>query len=703
MARGATAAVGERSVSVAGDVVGSLIVTGDNNNVKLVVGAQQGVLLEQLARSQRPVKRRRAGRVRLVPPPFGDSLDRDGEVRTILDAIRSRTPSNVLGPRGIGKTYALVRALNADELTLAESAVYLYAPGPLDDVLQLMFEAWYECDPPFKPSNPQLRRDLAQIDGLVALDSVDLEREAAQQVLLAAAGCCVVVASRERVLTEGTSIVLHGLEPEYAVVLVERELGRGLEEGERENAARICDALQGHPLKIREAVAFARDAGRSLADLRRELSAEEPVAAVSEAKLRAAGEDGRRLLAALALFGDSTVGNDHLQAIANVDHFEEAVMAALRRRDVQAHSPRYNLGATLTIPMPDAELAPAGGRALAHFTSWADENRTRPPKLVSEAPALVALLRWAVSSGRFREAIRLGRAVDHAFALERRFGAWGQVLDLVHAAALAAQDRESQAWSLHQLGTRALCLGEVAAGSAMLGEAIELRRELADTDGAQLSARNLAVATRSRWLWRWIVGHSLLLGLVLAVIIGGAVAAAALSGGGHPSESLSPAANGVSNPGIPGNANANHPSTSQSVPPAKQPRTITFTSGSPPSGTVDQPYTFNYKATGDTGITFSVTQGTLPRGFSLTAGGMLSGKTKESGSFTYTITATGASGAHADKTDTLTISRRSPPPTTTSPPPTTTSPPPTTTSPPPTTTSPPTKTSPPSTTPPPLR
>src|SRR5438067_486826 len=105
MAGGASGALGERSVSVAGDIVGSLIVTGDNNNVNLVVGAQQGALLEQLQRSRRPVKRLRQEPVRSVPPPFGDSLDRENEVRTILDAIRSRTPINVLGTRGIGKTY----------------------------------------------------------------------------------------------------------------------------------------------------------------------------------------------------------------------------------------------------------------------------------------------------------------------------------------------------------------------------------------------------------------------------------------------------------------------------------------------------------------------------------------------------------------------------------------------------------------------
>jgi len=54
--------------------------------VNLVVGAQQGALLEQLVLSRTPVKRRRQGPARSVPPAFADSLDRDGEGRYFLQS-----------------------------------------------------------------------------------------------------------------------------------------------------------------------------------------------------------------------------------------------------------------------------------------------------------------------------------------------------------------------------------------------------------------------------------------------------------------------------------------------------------------------------------------------------------------------------------------------------------------------------------------
>src|SRR5436853_189712 len=71
-----------------------------------------------------------------------------------------------------------------------------------------------------------------------------------------------------------------------------------------------------------------------------------------------------------------------------------------------------------------------------------------------------------------------------------------------------------------------VCVGDLAAGGASLAQAAELRRGLGDARGAKYSARNAAMATRPRGLWTWIAGHSVLLGIALALIVAGAVAAA---------------------------------------------------------------------------------------------------------------------------------------------------------------------------------
>jgi hypothetical protein len=84
------------------------------------------------------------------------------------------------------------------------------------------------------------------------------------------------------------------------------------------------------------------------------------------------------------------------------------------------------------------------------------------------------------------------------------------------------------------------------------------------------------------------------------------------------------------------------------------PNTITFSNGPPPAGTVGQPYRFTYAATGDTGITYAVTVGSLPPGLSLApSSGVLSGTPTAPGTALYTVTATGASGAEASQSQTL--------------------------------------------------
>jgi hypothetical protein len=63
---------------------------------------------------------------------------------------------------------------------------------------------------------------------------------------------------------------------------------------------------------------------------------------------------------------------------------------------------------------------------------------------------------------------------------------------------LAAQsvgDRAAVAMAQHQLGTRALCVGETSAAAAALQAALDLRTALGDTAGAQVTQHNLSLIT----------------------------------------------------------------------------------------------------------------------------------------------------------------------------------------------------------------
>ena len=80
--------------------------------------------------------------------------------------------------------------------------------------------------------------------------------------------------------------------------------------------------------------------------------------------------------------------------------------------------------------------------------------------------------------------IALGRAIDGAFAWGRRWETWGAVLVTVLRAAREDADAGAEAWALHQLGTRAFCLGDVAGARAALEEALRLRERLHDPAAA---------------------------------------------------------------------------------------------------------------------------------------------------------------------------------------------------------------------------
>ena len=158
------------------------------------------------------------------------------------------------------------------------------------------------------------------------------------------------------------------------------------------------------------------------------------------------------------------------------------------------HSPRTSF---FGVVPPDIEASwdiPAQHeRLLEHFTVWAEAARDGPddgrePHL-EEADALLDTFRWAVANDRLPDAIRLGRAIEGSFCLTRRWGAWREVLVNVNHAASQVGDRAAEAWSLHQLGTRAFALGHQDEAVGQLERALQIRNEIDDGAGVAATRR----------------------------------------------------------------------------------------------------------------------------------------------------------------------------------------------------------------------
>ena len=89
---------------------------------------------------------------------------------------------------------------------------------------------------------------------------MQLTQHELEQVLDIAPQSAFAVATRDRCLWgEARSLALKGLSSEDAVLLLEQELERALDDAERSAAASLCATLGGHPVRILQAAALVRD------------------------------------------------------------------------------------------------------------------------------------------------------------------------------------------------------------------------------------------------------------------------------------------------------------------------------------------------------------------------------------------------------------------------------------------------------------
>ena len=466
----------------------------------LQIGSVHGGVVYIAAPGQQPQPRPRSTPVLLRPRPFPDLLNRKEEIDAATSALQSATPVAFHGPAGIGKTVLLRHLAHRPEADrFPDGVVYLSARGRTwDDLLQSLFEAFYETDGPFKPTEMQVRHALQERRALIFLDDVGLQREEIEALMGLAPRSTFVLASEARVLWEGKAVPLRGLPLEDALALVERELGRSLEERERPAAEALCTGLKGHPARILQAAARVREEGKSLEEVARYAQTPDPSRALTAEAVADLSQAQRRLLAVMALLDGAPFPADHLAALSGVRDVEPTLGALIRRRLVQAHSPRYSLAGGLGAYLQGVwDLTPWAERALAYFTTWAEKRHPSPSRVAEAAEPILRVLKWAAADERWPEVLRLGRAVEGHLALACRWGAWEQVLRQVLQAAQELGDRAAEAWALHQLGTRALCLGDTRAARDALTKALRLRESLGDEAGAAITRSNLDVLAKA--------------------------------------------------------------------------------------------------------------------------------------------------------------------------------------------------------------
>ena len=445
--------------------------------------------------------------IMLRPRAFPRLLDRVSETETVVRALESKECVECSGEQGSGKT-SLLRHLSYHPRADAFPSGVIYFQvnrQSTDDLLKSLFDAFYEYDSPLKPTETQIRHYLQSVSALILLDDVETAREQTENptnvalyLMNVAPNCTFITASTERsLLGEAREVILKGLPADEALTLFEREFGRALSEEERAYARALCESLGCNPRRILRAASQAREEGRLLPEFA-VLPHAGPVLPATQAPAAAfvkpRSEDEDKVLSALAVFYGAPVRAEHLAAVAGVQNAAQVLGDLEVRSLVQSHDGRYSLTEDVNGTLRrERDLTPWLARALWHFAAWAELSRQQPKLIAAEAQPIQLVLEWGVAAKRWVEVRRLGHAAEVALALCGKWDAWAVALQCVLKAARAREDKADEAWALHQLGTRALCLGKRSAAEASLNAALSMRVALNDTSGAAVTRHNLQI------------------------------------------------------------------------------------------------------------------------------------------------------------------------------------------------------------------
>ena len=428
----------------AGDIVTT---RDDHRSVRLQVGAAEGCLVyDGLATQPRP----RPTPVRPSVRPFRGLLDRAAESEAALKTLPELAPVEFYGQSGIGKT-ALLRhlAYNTPDGHFPDGMVYRDQVGsqPAADLLQFLFDSFYESGRDYKPREAELLNLLRDKRALVLLDDVDMPRAEIERTMNAAPECAFLLSSAERrIFGEGRALRLQGLPDPESTQLLERELGRLLAPDEQVAAQAICALLEGHPLHIAQAAAAAQERNLPLGELAEKMQAakakgQNPADLLNQWTVGEGSDDEKRVMAAMAALDGAPARAETLAALSGVSGLEATLENLTRRKIVETRADGYRLAGPLqAIVQKDWDLTEWRDRALAYLTAWAEEQWLDHRRVEESSAALLSVFNWALRNGRRDEAKRLGKALDGALILSGRWEAWGQVLQQVGEAAAAVGD-----------------------------------------------------------------------------------------------------------------------------------------------------------------------------------------------------------------------------------------------------------------------
>ena len=474
-----------------GNVTGGSQVAVGNYIVQ--IGRVEGGVVNILNEAP-PPPRLRTQPVQLRPKPFPGLLDRSIETTTIVEALKTQQSIECTGPPGAGRT-SLVRHLAHQtqlDTTFPAGVVYFQTNNQsAADLLKSLFDAFYQCDFPIKPNDTEIRHYLQSLKALVFLDDVDVDAQQITSLMNFAPNCTFIAITNARSLMgETLEVALKGLPTADAVQLFQRELQRNFEPGEENGARLICESVDCIPLLVLRAAHEARTQKRSLLAVVPE--AKPGTEQVAAAAISSSTEDEKNVLAALSVFKGVAVAAEHVAAVAGVTNAKPVLDSLEQRGLVESHDQSYAIAGDIKTEQLGNQRH-WFARALAHFIDWSEERRKQYATVAGAGAAILLLMKQAAGAQLWSEVRRLGHASEEALTVTGKWDQWANALKSIDKAAAMQGDIAERAWVQHQLGTRALLLGDRAAAEAALRDALGIRERLNDITGAAVTRHNLNI------------------------------------------------------------------------------------------------------------------------------------------------------------------------------------------------------------------
>lgn len=464
-----------------------------------VLGSSEGVVLHQLHTGQLPTL---TGLQPDTRPGYGaiSLIDRQNQQAEALDALRSQQSVELYGPDGYGKTILLQSLVTEIQKTAPFPAGVVYESvgcRPPEDLLQSLFNQLCAGHTLVKVGSANSTYYLRGLRALIVLDDIAVSASVLNQTMAAMPGSTFLLATPERMVSESSirSIALGGLPIPDSLTLLERRLGQPLPAEDQPTATQLCATLQGSPARILQSVALIKQRqitqrqslGQALTQVNHRFQTE----AMLRVILSDLDSEQRLVITAFTAFAGLSLLPQQVTDLTAIPQVEAILQGLLERHLLTMQAGRYQLTADLVHDLQSVQLPPWREHLLTYFTNWAELHRTMQPALLSETKNLLTVLEWAVSQGQWREVLSLVRSLESSLIMSGQWQTWEQVLQWGLQATQTLGDLESEAWALHQLGSRALSLGMTDPAKDLLNQSLHWRQTLGDEMGIAVTRHNL--------------------------------------------------------------------------------------------------------------------------------------------------------------------------------------------------------------------